>query len=120
MYAVIKTGGKQLKVAAGDVIEVERLVTEGETVSFTPLLVVEDDGTVHAGSGAAKAVVTARPVGEEKGEKIRVFTYRPKTGYARRRGHRQIRTVLEVTEIALAPAPKRRTRAPAKDEAPAG
>ena len=101
MYAVIKTGGKQQKVQAGDVIEVERLVNEGETVTFQPLLVVEDDGTTHAGAGAAKAVVTATPLGEKKGDKIKIFKYRPKSGYARRQGHRQVLTMLEITGVSL-------------------
>ena len=67
MYAVIKTGGKQHKVKAGDVIEVEKLVTADETITFTPLLVVEDDGTTHAGPAASKAKVTAKPVGRDQG-----------------------------------------------------
>ena len=82
MYAVIKTGGKQQRVKPGDVIEVERLVHEGETISFQPLLVVDDDGATHVGKAAAGAVVTAKPLGEKKGEKIRVLRYRPKTGYS--------------------------------------
>ena len=109
MYAVIKTGGKQHKVQAGDVIEVERLVHEGETITFQPLLVVEDDGTTHAGAGAAKALVTASPLGEKKGDKIKIFKYRPKSGYARRQGHRQTLTMLEITGVSLdgKPATKR-------------
>ena len=62
MYAVIKTGGKQHKVQAGDVIEVEKLVGPDETVTFTPLLVVDDDGKTHAGPAASKATVTAKPL----------------------------------------------------------
>ena len=102
MYAVIKTGGKQQKVQAGDVIEVEKLVAEDETVEFHPLLVVDDDGKTHVGAEAAKAVVIAKPLGEKKGEKVKVFKYRPKSGYARKAGHRQLLTVLEVTEVKLA------------------
>jgi large subunit ribosomal protein L21 len=111
MYAVIKTGGKQHKVQAGDVIEVERLVHEGDTITFQPLLVVEDDGTTHAGAGAAKALVTASPLGEKKGDKIKIFKYRPKSGYARRQGHRQTLTMLEITGVSLdgKPATKRAT-----------
>ena len=102
MYAVIKTGGKQQKVQAGDVIEVEKLIADGETVEFHPLLVVDDDGKTHVGAEAAKAVVIAKPMGEKKGEKVKVFKYRPKSGYARKAGHRQLLTVLEVTEVKLA------------------
>ena len=67
MYAVIKTGGKQQKVKAGDVIEVEKIVHDGETLTFHPILVVDDDGKTHVGAEAAKAVVTAKPVGREEG-----------------------------------------------------
>ena len=101
MYAVIKTGGKQHKVQAGDVIEVEKLVADGETVEFHPLLVVDDDGKTHVGAEAAKAVVTAKPLGEKKGEKVKVFKYRPKSGYARKAGHRQLLTMLEIIEVKL-------------------
>jgi large subunit ribosomal protein L21 len=101
MYAVIKTGGKQLKVAVGDVIEVEKLVAEGDTIELHPLLVVDDDGKTHVGAEAAKAVVVAKPLEEKKGEKVKVFKYRPKSGYARKSGHRQLLTVLEVTDIKL-------------------
>jgi len=118
MYAVIKTGGKQHKVQAGDVIEVERLVHEGDTITFQPLLVVEDDGTTHAGAGAAKALVTASPLGEKKGDKIKIFKYRPKSGYARRQGHRQTLTMLEITGVSLDGKPAAK-RAAAKEAEPA-
>ncbi|MEX0985368.1 MAG: 50S ribosomal protein L21 [Actinomycetota bacterium] len=101
MYAVIKTGGKQHKVKAGDVIEVEKIVTSDETVTFTPLLVVDDDGTTHAGAAASKARVTAKPLGEIKGDKIKIFKYRPKTGYAKRAGHRQQLTLIEIQDVTL-------------------
>jgi large subunit ribosomal protein L21 len=101
MYAVIKTGGKQHKVQAGDVIEVEKLVAADETITFQPLLVVDDDGKTHAGTAAAKAVVTAKPVGEKKGDKIKVVKFRPKTGYARKTGHRQQLTLLEIQDVKL-------------------
>ena len=96
MYAVIKTGGKQQRVKPGDVIEVERLVHEGETISFQPLLVVDDEGATHVGKAAAGAVVTAKPLGEKKGEKVRVMRYRPKTGYSKRTGHRQLLTLVHL------------------------
>jgi large subunit ribosomal protein L21 len=107
MYAVIKTGGKQQKVKAGDVIEVEKLVHEGETVTFRPILVVDDDGTTHAGAEAAKATVTASPLGEKKGDKVKIFKYRPKSGYARKAGHRQMLTVLEIQEVKLGAGAKK-------------
>jgi large subunit ribosomal protein L21 len=101
MYAVIKTGGKQHKVKAGDVIEIEKLVTEDDIVTFTPLLVVDDDGTTHAGKAASKAKVTAKPLGETKGDKIKIFKYRPKTGYAKKAGHRQQLTLIEIQDVTL-------------------
>jgi large subunit ribosomal protein L21 len=112
MYAVIKTGGKQHKVSAGDVIEVERLVADGETVTFQPLMVVDDDGKAHVGKEIAKATVIAKPLGEKKGDKVRIFKYRPKSGYARRAGHRQMLTMLEIAEVKL-----EARRAPAKKTA---
>lgn len=101
MYAVIKTGGKQHKVQVGDVIEVEKIVHEGQTVTFHPLLVVDDDGGTHVGAQAAKASVTAKPLGEKKGDKVKIFKYRPKSGYAQRSGHRQLRTLLEIEDVKL-------------------
>ena len=112
MYAVIKTGGKQHKVEIGDVIEIEKLVAEGETVEFHPLLVVDGDGKTHVGTEAAKAVVIAKPLGEKKGEKVKVFKYRPKSGYARKAGHRQLLTMLEITDVKL---PAKRSAAKKED-----
>jgi large subunit ribosomal protein L21 len=118
MYAVIKAGGKQHKVSVGDVIEVERLVGSDETVTFQPLLVVDDEGRTHAGSQAAKAVVTAKPLGEKKGDKIKIFKYRPKTGYAKRGGHRQLLTLLEIQDVALGSDAKRSNRATSSKKDP--
>jgi large subunit ribosomal protein L21 len=102
MYAVIKTGGKQHKVKTGDVLEVELLGDEeGDTVTFTPLLVVDDDGKSHVGKDIAKATVKAKLLGEQKGDKVKVFRYRPKTGYSKRQGHRQTMTLIEIKEIDL-------------------
>jgi large subunit ribosomal protein L21 len=115
MYAVIKSGGKQQKVQTGDVIEVEKIVHEGETVTFKPLLVVDDDGTTHVGGEAAKATVTAKPLGEKKGDKVRIFKYRPKSGYATRAGHRQLLTLLEIEDISL--GGRKRSSAKKKDAA---
>ena len=122
MQAVIKTGGKQHKVKPGDVIEVELIHADGDTVTFTPLLVIDDEGSAHYGKEASKAVVTARLVGEQKGDKVKIFKYRPKTGYAKRAGHRQMYTLIEIQDVSLAGRPKAAARAKAKeavDEAPA-
>ena len=110
MYAVIKAGGKQHKVKPGDVIEVELMKGLDDTVTFHPLLVVDDDGKTHHGKDVEKAIVTAKPVGEQKGDKVRIFKYKNKSGYARRQGHRQTMTLLEISDVSLgATAAKRAT-----------
>jgi|SRR5262245_57800241 large subunit ribosomal protein L21 len=106
MYAVIKTGGKQHKVKPGDIIEVEHLQADGDTVTFHPVLVVDDDGTTHFGKEAQRATVTAKLVGEQKGDKVQVFKYKNKSGYARRQGHRQLMTLLEISDVKLGAARK--------------
>ena len=99
MYAVIKTGGKQEKVAQGQRVEVELLhVPVGDEVGFDPLLLV-DDGAVVAGPALRGARVSARVVGESKGPKIKGFTYKPKNRARRRFGHRQHYTTIEITGI---------------------
>jgi large subunit ribosomal protein L21 len=115
MYAVIRTGGKQHKVAAGDVIEIELVQgSGGDTVTFQPLLVVDDEGKAHVGKEVGKAVVTAKLLGEKKGEKVKVFKYRQKTGYARKQGHRQMMTLVEIQDVSMAAS---KPRASAKKEA---
>jgi large subunit ribosomal protein L21 len=116
MYAVIKTGGKQQKVKAGDIVEVELTRADGDTVELQPILVVDDDGKLHYGKEAGKAVVVARLVGDTKGDKIKGFKYRPKSGYARRYGHRQQLTVLEIEDVRLGKV--RTTRKKAEEAKP--
>jgi large subunit ribosomal protein L21 len=100
MYAIIRSGGKQSKVSEGDVIDVEKLKGDGEEFTFTPLLVVDDKGTVFSGRDALKgASVTAKIVGSGSGEKIDIFKYKAKTGYRKRGGHRQKFTTIEITKI---------------------
>jgi large subunit ribosomal protein L21 len=112
MYAVIKTGGKQHRVKPGDVIEVEYMHGLGDTVTFHPLLVVDDDGKTHFGKQAEGAVVIAKPVGEQKGDKVRVMKYKNKTGYSRRQGHRQLMTLLEISDVSVAGEKKPVARKP--------
>ena len=119
MYAVIKTGGKQHKVKTGDVIEVEKLVHDGKAVTFQPILVVDDDGKTHVGQEIAKATVTATPLGEQKGDKVKIFKYRPKTGYAKKTGHRQMYTLLEIGEVKLGTAKRAAAKKTATDAEPA-
>jgi large subunit ribosomal protein L21 len=102
MYAVIRAGGKQHKVAQGDVIEIERVKGAADTVEFTPLLIVDDKGKVRSGrSELQRARVTAKVLGETKGDKIDVMKFRNKTGYRRRTGHRQRYTSIEISGIKL-------------------
>jgi large subunit ribosomal protein L21 len=100
MYAVIATGGKQHRVAEGDVIEVERLgVGEGETVDLRPVLLVDGDTVLATPDDLGGASVSARVVGDAKGPKINGFTYKNKTNNRRRWGHRQHYTRIEITGI---------------------
>ncbi|MGH2689185.1 MAG: 50S ribosomal protein L21, partial [Actinomycetota bacterium] len=109
MYAVIKTGGKQYRVAPGDVIEVEHLKAAEGTATFTPILVVGDDGHTTIGAKDLKPyTVTAKVLGEAKGDKVTSFKYRNKTGYASKSGHRQVHSLIEIVSIGTAgdkPAP---------------
>ncbi|HEV8581328.1 MAG TPA: 50S ribosomal protein L21 [Thermoanaerobaculia bacterium] len=92
MYAVIESGGKQYRVAPGDVIDVELLSEPGEggSVRFDRVLMVSGDGGLEHGKPALDgAVVTASLVGEVKGPKIRVFKKKKRTTYRRTTGHRQ-------------------------------
>ena len=102
MYAIIKTGGKQYRVAEGEHLLVERLPdAEGATVDLTPLLIVDGD-TVSDGDALGKLGVSARIVGHERGPKLRIVKFKPKRGYKRRNGHRQELTRIEITSIKLA------------------
>jgi large subunit ribosomal protein L21 len=102
VYAVIKTGGKQYRVQVGDLIDVEKLPgDEGAEVSFEPLLVVDGDKVASSGDALSGALVTATVVDQYRGRKIRVFTYKNKTGQQRTMGHRQSLTRLKVAGIDL-------------------
>lgn len=97
MYAVIRTGGKQYKVAPGDRIEVEKL-SEAE-LSLTPLLVVDGEEVTVAGSALEGLPVVAKVVGEGRGKKINAGKYKAKSRYRRRWGHRQDFTLIEIESI---------------------
>jgi large subunit ribosomal protein L21 len=104
VYAVIRVGGKQERVQPGDVIEVEFMkVDPGSEVEFDPLLVVDDKGKAHAGKELGKAKVTATLLGDKKGDKVRVFKYKNKSGYRKQMGHRQMLTLLEIQAVGLSP-----------------
>ena len=99
MYAVIKTGGKQYKVAEGERLDIERVTAEGDSVTFTPVLLVDGDTVLATASDLTGASVAARIVGDAKGPKIRGFTYKPKSNNRRRWGHRQKYSTIEITSI---------------------
>jgi large subunit ribosomal protein L21 len=100
VYAVIKTGGKQSRVAQGQQLEVELLGRDiGDVVSFTPLLLVDGDTVVAAPTDLAGASVSARVLGESKGVKVRGFTYKNKSNQRKHWGHRQHYSTIEITTI---------------------
>lgn len=100
MYAIIATGGKQYKVAEGDIIYVEKLnAATGDTVTFDEVVVVNNDKDILCGDKVAKAQVTAEVIGEGKGKKIIVYKYKRKTGYHKKQGHRQPYTKVEIKKI---------------------
>ena len=100
MYAIIETGGKQYRVQPGDVIYVEKLDAEAsEEVIFDKVVAVKNT-TLKVGKPYVKdAVVKGTVVKNGKGKKITVFTYKPKKGSARKMGHRQPYTKVQITEI---------------------
>ena len=101
MYAIIVTGGKQYKVQQGDVLFVEKLeAEEGAEVKFDTVLAGGEEGAVKFGAPSVEgASVAAKVVKNGKGKKLNIITYRPKKGSARRMGHRQPYTKVEITAI---------------------
>lgn len=101
MYAIIKTGGKQYKVTTGDVIYIEKLNSaEEEQVSFDVLMYSSDDSAVTIGTPVVDGVkVTGKVLGHGRGKKIVVYKYKAKKSYARKQGHRQPYTKVEITAI---------------------
>jgi large subunit ribosomal protein L21 len=99
MYAIIETGGKQYKVSEGDIITVEKLALEkGEQVTFEQVVAVSDE-KLKVASDVAKASVTGTVVKQERGRKIIVYKYKPKTGYHKKQGHRQSYTKVKIDKI---------------------
>ena len=100
MYAVIKTGGKQYKVAEGEFLKVEKLVGEvGDSVEFTEILMVGGEKTLVGAPHVAGATVTARIALQNRDKKILVFKSKKRKGTRKLRGHRQHRTVLKIEKI---------------------
>ena len=100
MYAIIATGGKQYKVAEGDIIRVEKLGVEaGETVTFDQVLAVNNDGLVVGCPTVEGATVVASVVKEGRAKKVIVYKYKRKTGYHKKNGHRQAFTQVKIEKI---------------------
>ena len=99
-YAVIKTGGKQYKVAQGDLIEVEKLDVEpGSITTFSEVLMVNDDGALKLGAALSGASVTAEVIDEIKAKKVLAYKYKRRKGYHRTVGHRRRLTRLIIKSI---------------------
>lgn len=115
MFAVVKTGGKQYRVAEGDVIKVEKLAGDvGKNITLDEVLMIGDEKGVKVGEPLLKgASVTADVLEQKKDKKITVFKKKRRQNYRRKKGHRQEITVLRVTKIAATAAKK----APAKKAA---
>jgi len=101
MYAVIKTGGKQYRVASGDEIKFEKLQGEkGDAVTFEEVLLVSDDGEVRLGQPYLEnSKVVGRITRQAKSKKVVVFKYKRRKGYRKKRGHRQHFTLVRIENI---------------------
>ena len=104
VYAIVRSGGRQHKVAVGDIVEVDKISTAkvGDTVELSTLLVVDGDAVTSDPWVLAGIKVQAEVVDHHKGAKIDILRYKNKTGYRRRQGHRQQYTAIKVTEIPAA------------------
>ncbi|WP_417620522.1 50S ribosomal protein L21 [Parasphingorhabdus sp.] len=115
MFAIVRTGGKQYRVAAGDIIAVEKLAGEaGDSVTLDDVLLAGDGGDMKDVKGLT---VAAEIVAQEKGEKVIIFKKRRRHNYRRKNGHRQQHTVLKISAIGSEKAAKK--AAPKKEAAPA-
>lgn len=101
VYAIVKAGGRQEKVAVGDIVVGNRVEGKaGDTLELTPILLVDGEKVTSAANELAKVKVSAEIVRDEKGPKIIIMKYKNKTGYRKRQGHRQPLTRFKVTSIA--------------------
>jgi large subunit ribosomal protein L21 len=101
MYAVLETGGKQYRVAAGDKVEIERLgVDVGQPVTFDRVLLVNRDGQLSVGAPVVEgAKVVADVLEHKRGDKVVIWKMKRRKGYHKKQGHRQELTVVQVKEI---------------------
>ena len=102
MYAIVRAGAKQQKVAVGDVIEIDKVTTEvGQTLTLPVVLAVDGETITSDAKTLDQASVTVEVLGGAKGPKIIIQKYKNKTGYKKRQGHRQKYTQVKVTDISL-------------------
>jgi large subunit ribosomal protein L21 len=100
VYAIVRSGGQQQKVAVGDVIEIDKVASEvGDSVQLPVVLLVDGEKVTADADALGKAAVTAEVLGATKGPKIVIQKYKNKTGYKKRQGHRQKYTQVKVTDI---------------------
>lgn len=100
MYAIVRSGGRQHKVAVGDVVEIDKVSEKvGSSLELQALLLVDGDKVTSDKGALDKASITAEVLAETKGPKIRIVKYKNKTGYKKRQGHRQRYTQVKVTDI---------------------
>ena len=100
MYAIVRAGGRQEKVAVGDVVQIDKIDGEpGSSITFPALLVVDGEAVTSDPKALAGITVTAEVVGAIKGPKITIMKFKNKTGYRKRQGHRQKYTEVKVTGI---------------------
>ncbi|HMR48609.1 MAG TPA: 50S ribosomal protein L21 [Arachnia sp.] len=100
MYAIVRNGGRQHKVAVGDILDIDLVSEEvGGTVNLQPLMLVDGEKITLDAKGLEKVSVNAEVLGEVKGPKIKILKYKNKTGYKKRQGHRQRYTQVKITGI---------------------
>ena len=100
VYAIVRSGAKQQKVAVGDVIEIDKVdIAPGDSLSLPAVLLVDGDSVTSDASALASVAVRAEVVGATKGPKISIMKFKNKTGYRKRQGHRQHYTQVKVTAI---------------------
>ena len=119
MFAIVRTGGKQYRVAAGDKIAVEKLAGEaGETITLDDILLAGEGDTI---ADASKVTVSAEIIAQAKSEKVVVFKKRRRHNYRRKAGHRQQMTLLRITDVGAAAkkAPAKKAAAPKPEAAEA-
>lgn len=101
MFAIIETGGKQYKVEKGSTFEVEKIeAKDGATITIDKVLLISGEGKLNIGNPMIDgAAVTAKIISQVKGEKLRIYKFKPKDHYQRTTGHRQKYTLIEITDI---------------------